>query len=177
MSLKAELTFKEVMMRLKIIEILAEGGVAKSKIEALAEAIAAAIPQNTRGSHQPYEENGVQYVWCSRHGKYHPIDMMVPNRSKEIGVANYCRAAQRKWEWMHAKSGLILSIAAQAFVSGDNVKAKKLVDLGNYLKDTKNVVSTFDNIDVEMTSDQVIKLCEEEFFAEFPELKSKPKKQ
>lgn len=166
-------------MRTEIINILAKVGGIKNeqKQEAVANALMQLFASNRQSgsSHPPFEENGVKMVWCSRHGKYHTIDYMVPNKSKELGVANYCRAAQRKWEWMHAKSSIILSYAAQAFVRNDAVQAKKLVDLGNFLKETKNVVSTFDNIDIEMTSQEVVQVCEEEFFAEFPELKSKQK--
>lgn len=165
-------------MRTEIINILADSGVkiSKEKQAQIVESLYSLFQANSsKQSHPSFEQDGVTMIWCSRHGEYHPIEYMVPNKSKKEGVANYCKAAQRKWEWMHAKSTLIASYAANHFVQGEMDKAKKLVDLGNYLKETKNVVSTFDNIKVDMASELVVKICEDEFFADFPELKSKPK--
>lgn len=165
-------------MRTEIINILADSGVkiSKEKQAQIVESLYSLFQANSsKQSHPSFEQDGVTMIWCSRHGEYHPIEYMVPNKSKKEGVANYCKAAQRKWEWMHAKSTLVASYAANYFVQGEMDKAKQLVELGNYLKETKNVVSTFDNIKVDMASDLVVKICEDEFFADFPELKSKPK--
>lgn len=165
-------------MRTEIINILAESGVkiSKEKQAQIVESLYSIFQANSsKQSHPPFEKDGVTMIWCSRHGEYHPIDMMVPNKSKKEGVANYCKAAQRKWEWMHAKSGLLASYAANEFMNNNQAKAKKLMELSQYLKETKNVVSTFENINVDMNSDLVVKLCEDEFFIDFPELKSKPK--
>lgn len=165
-------------MRTEIINILVDSGVkiSKEKQAQIVESLYSLFQANSsKQSHPSFEQDGVTMIWCSRHGEYHPIEYMVPNKSKKEGVANYCKAAQRKWEWMHAKSTLVASFAANYFVQGEMDKAKKLVYLGNYLKETKNVVSTFDNIKVDMTSELVVKICEDEFFSDFPELKSKPK--
>lgn len=165
-------------MRTEIINILADSGVkiSKDKVAQITEQLYSLFQANSsKQSHPSFEQDGVTMIWCSRHGEYHPIEFMVPNKSKKEGVANYCKAAQRKWEWMHAKSTLVASYAANYFVQGEMDKAKKLVDLGNFLKETKNVVSTFDNIKVDMPSELVVKICEDEFFIDFPELKSKPK--
>lgn len=165
-------------MRTEIINILAESGVkiSKEKQAQIVESLYSIFQANSsKQSHPSFEQDGVTMIWCSRHGEYHPIEYMVPNKSKKEGVANYCKAAQRKWEWMHAKSGLLASYAANEFMNDNQVKAKKLMELSQYMKETKNVVSTFDHINIDMNSDLVVKLCEDEFFADFPELKSKPK--
>ena len=168
-------------MRLEIIDILAKVGGIKSeaKREEVVTELLTLFAQNKGGTHAPYDENGTMMVWCSRHGEYHPIDLMVPNKSKEIGVANYCRAAQRKWEWMHAKYSVIMSLAAINLAEENNPKARalglKYSALAQKLKNTKNLQTTFENIDKNMDPKEVVALCEEEFFADFPELKSKPK--
>lgn len=165
-------------MRTEIINILADSGVkiSKDKVAQITEQLYSLFQANSsKQSHPAFEKDGVTMIWCSRHGEYHPIDVMVPNKSKKDGVANYCKAAQRKWEWMHAKSTLVASYASNYFINDEIDKAKKLVDLGKYLKETKNIVSTFENITTDMSSELVVKICEDEFFADFPELKSKPK--
>lgn len=152
-------------MKALIHQILAEGGVKGSKLEALADAIAAAIPQTSSGSHPSYTENGITYIWCSRHQEYHPAQYMVPNKSKESGYANYCKPAQRKWEWMHKHAQLLTSAVASLYQLGKNDEASTLYFLSQTLaKEKNNQPYQYKNIDIDMSIEDVVASCVNQFY-------------
>lgn len=150
-------------MKALIHQILVDSGVAKGKIEALTDQLLAVMPKSGE-SHPPKTENGVTYIWCSRHQEYHPSDIMVPNKSKESGYANYCKPAQRKWEWMHKHSNLLGSVCSRLYSEEKNKSAKLVWNLAQTLKNTKNAHSTFNNISVSDSIDEVVQKCISEFY-------------
>lgn len=159
-------------MKNLIAEILAEAGV-KKNIDELTDKLYLGIAQMSAGqrqSHPSYVSNGKTFVWCSRHKKYHEIDYMVPNKSKKDGVANYCKAAQRKWEWMYKYEQLLLAKSAYFYTVKDYEKAERLVGVSNLLKMSKNEMSTFDNIPVDMDTKEVVVVCEQQYLAELADI-------
>lgn len=155
-------------MRTEIIEILANSGVAKTKVEAIAQELHTLFLANQKSgeSHPPKEENGVMHIWCSRHCEYHPSDVMVPNKSKDCGYANYCKPAQRKWEWMHKHSGLLGSVCGRLYSEEKNKSAKQIWNLSQTLKETKNNTATFNNISTSDSIETVVDKCIAEFYTE-----------
>lgn len=159
-------------MKNLIAEILAEAGV-KKNVDDIAEKLYLGISQHVAGqrqSHPSYVSNGKTFVWCSRHKKYHEIDYMVPNKSKKDGVANYCKAAQRKWEWMYKYEQLLMAKSSFFFIAKDYEKAERLVGVSNLLKMSKNDMSSFDNIPVDMDPKEVVTLCEQEYLSELADI-------
>lgn len=146
------------------MNILAENGVKKN-----AEAIALAIVETfseQRQAHPTYVDNGRTMVWCSRHGDYHEIEHMVPNKSKKDGVANYCKAAQRRWEWMHKQSQLIMGKSAKFFIDGQHDIATQLVSISKQLSAEKNQTMSFQDITLDMTSEEVVEASIQKYLAD-----------
>lgn len=153
-------------MRTKIINILVEAAVAKGKVEGLADSLLSLFNENrvSGESHPPYQENGKMFVWCSRHQQYHESDIMVPNKSKECGFANYCKPAQRKWEWMHAHSQKLGAVSSRLFVDKKYEEGTEIALLAEKLKNEKNKPYMFNNISTDMDIKQVVESCVNEFY-------------
>lgn len=154
-------------MKNTIMNILIKAGVKKN-----AEAIAIAIVEQfseQRQAHPTYVDNGRTMVWCSRHGDYHEIEYMVPNKSKKDGVANYCKPAQRRWEWMHKYSQLLMAKSAKFFIDGNMDIATHLVSLSKQLAAEKNSTQSFQDITLEMTSEEVVNASVEKYIKDVVE--------
>lgn len=154
-------------MRTKIINILVEAAVAKGKVEGLADSLLNLFNENrvSSESHPPKMVDGKQMIWCSRHQQYHEAEYMVPNKSKECGYANYCKAAQRRWEWMHRHSSLLSSISARLHQDGKHDDASTIYFLADTLKVEKNKApATYADIDVDDTIDEVVQSCKDKWY-------------
>lgn len=156
-------------MRTEIIEILANSGVkiSDSKKEALAKELMQLLTTKSSGQHAPYTENGITYVWCSRHCEYHPSDVMVPNKSKDCGYANYCKPAQRKWEWMHKHSQLLGSVSARLHQDDNHDDASTIFFHADTMKKEKNnQPGQYQSITIDMSADEVVEACKAEWYPE-----------
>lgn len=144
--------------------ILAENGVKGAKAEAIIAEVMENLPTKA-AARPPKVEDGVTYIWCSRHCQYHPADIMVPNKSKQSGFANYCKPAQRRWEWMHKHSQLLASIAAKLYVANDADAASTVFQKSEFLKTEKNnQPHAYDDITTDMSVDDVVALNLKKFY-------------
>lgn len=154
-------------MKTKIIDILNNAAVAKGKVEGLADALLNLFNENrvSGESHPPKTVDGKLLVWCSRHQQYHESEYMVPNKSKECGFANYCKAAQRRWEWMHRHSQLLSSISARLHQDGKHDDASTIYFLADTLKVDKNKApATYADIEVDDSIDEVVQSCKDKWY-------------
>lgn len=132
-----------------IRDILVNNGV-KKNVDNIVTLIMLEInkPKN-RESHDSYiDDNGITWIYCSRHKEYHEENYMVKNKSRKNGYAPYCKQSQIVWERLHRESNLLKQQAAEEFMKGNTEKGQELMKESEIKSIAKNMSDTYKDVEV-----------------------------